>query len=172
MIWAIIDGTSREARYTNLDAGEYTFRVKASNNDGVWNEEGVSGENHRDPALVGDWLVQRGSVVSWPLGLFTSAIGYGLTGLRTRNRELETQVTDRTQELQAAKEDADEARAAAETANQAKSTFLANMSHELRTPLNAILGFTRLLARDRVFQRSNMKCWASSIAAASTCCAW
>lgn len=35
-------GTRREARYTNLDPGEYVFRVKASNNDGVWNTEGTS----------------------------------------------------------------------------------------------------------------------------------
>lgn len=42
---------------------------------------------------------------------------------------------------------AEEARAEAETANQAKSAFLANMSHELRTPLNAIIGFTRIVRR-------------------------
>jgi signal transduction histidine kinase/CheY-like chemotaxis protein len=41
--------------------------------------------------------------------------------------------------------EAEEARAAAEQANQAKSTFLANMSHELRTPLNAIMGFTQIV---------------------------
>ncbi|MBC6948215.1 GAF domain-containing protein [candidate division KSB1 bacterium] len=35
-------GTSRTATYTNLDPGEYVFRVKASNNDGVWNEKGAS----------------------------------------------------------------------------------------------------------------------------------
>ncbi|HEY3369797.1 MAG TPA: two-component regulator propeller domain-containing protein [Prolixibacteraceae bacterium] len=35
-------GTKREANYTNLDPGEYTFRVKAANNDGVWNENGTS----------------------------------------------------------------------------------------------------------------------------------
>lgn len=35
-------GTSRTATYTNLDPGRYVFRVKASNNDGVWNEEGVA----------------------------------------------------------------------------------------------------------------------------------
>jgi PAS domain S-box-containing protein len=42
-----------------------------------------------------------------------------------------------------------EARAAADTANRAKSEFLSSMSHELRTPLNAILGFAQLLKRDR-----------------------
>ena len=35
-------GFERRAEYTNLDPGNYTFRVKASNKDGVWNQEGVS----------------------------------------------------------------------------------------------------------------------------------
>ena len=35
-------GTKRETNYTNLNAGEYIFRIKASNNDGVWNETGTS----------------------------------------------------------------------------------------------------------------------------------
>jgi two-component system sensor histidine kinase ChiS len=35
-------GTRRSATYTNLDGGKYIFRVKGSNNDGVWNEEGTS----------------------------------------------------------------------------------------------------------------------------------
>jgi K+-sensing histidine kinase KdpD len=43
--------------------------------------------------------------------------------------------------------EAQEARAAAEYANRAKSAFLATMSHELRTPLNAIIGFTRIVRR-------------------------
>jgi len=38
----IYNGTENTATFTNLDPGEYIFRVKGSNNDGVWNEEGTS----------------------------------------------------------------------------------------------------------------------------------
>ena len=34
-------GDQRTARYTNLDPGEYSFQVSASNSDGVWSEKGT-----------------------------------------------------------------------------------------------------------------------------------
>jgi len=60
---------------------------------------------------------------------------------------LEKEVSQRTQELVKAKEDAELAKEDAELANQAKSEFLANMSHELRTPMHAIISYSSLIGK-------------------------
>jgi signal transduction histidine kinase/streptogramin lyase len=145
--WNKVDSARRFATYTNLDPGDYVFRVIASNNDGIWNEEGASIRiTITPPWWETAWFrIGLGVLV---IGLLAGGFRWRVSSLQARSRELETQVSERTQELQVAKEDAEEAKEIAEEANQAKSTFLANMSHELRTPLNAILGFTRLMARD------------------------
>ena len=131
--WNEVDSSRRFATYTNLDPDDYVFRVIASNDDGVWNEEGASiAITITPPWWETTWF--RIGLGLLAVGLLMGGYRWRVSSVEARSRELEAEVAERTEELQ--------------TANQAKSIFLANMSHELRTPLNAILGFTRLMSRD------------------------
>ncbi|MEN3365057.1 MAG: hypothetical protein V7606_2331 [Burkholderiales bacterium] len=86
-----------------------------------------------------------------------TVVSYNATTFHDRDRKLQgvfaaaRDVTERKQielTLQENYVELENAKAAAEKANQAKSEFLSSMSHELRTPLNAVLGFAQLMASD------------------------
>jgi PAS domain S-box-containing protein len=65
--------------------------------------------------------------------------------VRRLNEGLEGRVLERTGQLEAANEELQRAKEAAEEAACAKAEFMANMSHEIRTPMNAVIGMTGLL---------------------------
>ncbi|KAI5081858.1 hypothetical protein GOP47_0001601 [Adiantum capillus-veneris] len=64
--------------------------------------------------------------------------------LNQMNQTLESQVQERTKELEKANLELQVSQAAAEEASKAKSEFLANMSHEIRTPIHGIIGMASL----------------------------
>jgi ligand-binding sensor domain-containing protein/signal transduction histidine kinase len=96
--WTEVGANRRYITYTNLDPGEYVFRVRGSNNDGIWNEEGTSIRITITPPW---WRT------TWAYALFTILVIAGLSGaylwrvrsLEKRSRKLETQVAEQTKEL-------------------------------------------------------------------------
>jgi signal transduction histidine kinase/ligand-binding sensor domain-containing protein len=91
-------GNNQSASYTNLDPGLYTFRVKAANNDGVWNEEGIS-VNIR---ILPPWWLRKWFVVV--MGLVFLFLVYAVFRIRTarlrkQKRILLSQVANQTARL-------------------------------------------------------------------------
>jgi len=92
-------GNKREATFSNLDPKEYIFKLKASNNDGIWNEEGTS---LRIIILPPWWktLAFRSFFILTILILISLFFYWRIAAYRTRELELNTLIQQRTEELE------------------------------------------------------------------------
>ena len=91
-------GTRREAYYDNLPPGRYTFRVRASNNDGVWNETGVTLPLYWRPHFYQTiWFY--GLCVLCLVGLGGGVYRWRLAYLIRKTERLEQTVAERTTEI-------------------------------------------------------------------------
>ncbi len=91
-------GYRRFAKYTNLQPGEYIFKVIGSNNDDVWNEEGASFKVIIKPAFWQTLLFK----ILVILFIFSSVFTYfklRMRAIKKRNEELELEVKKRTKEI-------------------------------------------------------------------------
>ena len=115
-------GERNSAFYTNLSPGKYIFHIKASNNDGVWNEEGRSLAIIVQPPLWRTWYAYLFYVIA------LAAIIYGILYYVNIKRNLEAGLKMKQLEKQKQEE-----------FHQAKIRLFTNFSHELRTPLMLII---------------------------------
>ena len=96
-------GNDRRAFYTNLPPGDYTFRVKASNNDGVWNEEGDQLALTLRPHWHQTWWVRSLAVLAI-LALAIAIVRMRLRSAHRREIQLTMEVARRTEALREANE--------------------------------------------------------------------
>jgi signal transduction histidine kinase/ligand-binding sensor domain-containing protein/CheY-like chemotaxis protein len=120
--WLITDGKIRKATYTNLDAGDYLFHVKASDEDGEWYDQEAK---LRITVLPPWWRTELAYILYTLLLAGSLLLARWMVLRRARARfvlENERRETRRMHEM-----------------DMMKIRFFTNMSHELRTPLSLIL---------------------------------
>ena len=120
--WLILENTQNKVTYTNLNAGDYFFKVKASNNDGVWNEDYAQLHIKVLPPFYASPIAYSFYVIV----ILLSLIYYRYSMLQRQKIKFDLE-----QERIQAKRNHE--------MDEMKLRFLTNISHEFRTPLTLIL---------------------------------
>lgn len=91
-------GHVRKASYTSLEPGTYYFRVKASNNDGVWNQQGASIKIIITPPFWGTWWFKI-LMLLLIVGSSYAYYDHRINNIKKQKAALEKQVKERTSEV-------------------------------------------------------------------------
>lgn len=135
--WNYVDASKRIATYTNLSPGEYTFHVKASNNDGVWNEQGRTILIIVLPPWWQTWWFQAIAAIVIVLSLI--AFFYlRLRSIKERNIVLYKLVKQKTSELEGKNIELLQS-------NNTKDKLFSIIGHDLRNPVSALSALTDML---------------------------
>lgn len=167
--WVTTGYSDRKAVYTNVPPGNYTFRVKASNNDGIWNEEGVNLNITIVPPWWKTWWAQTlfYAVLAGCVFLFFQV---RLSVIKHQKRVLEEQVRVRTAEVVQQKEEIQSQAERLQELNTTKDKLFSIIAHDLRGPLNSLQGIMSLLdpkiltSDDLAGMKSNLSSRIESIA--------
>lgn len=137
--WNIVNADRRSATYTSLPAGDYVFRLMATNNDGIWSDHEASLHIEVLPPWWNSTLFRLFFLLIL-LGLVILLFRIRMMGIRLRNIKLEAMVEEKTESLKVQNAEIQHMSNKLQEAAQSKIGFFMNVSHEFRTPLALILG--------------------------------
>ena len=116
-------GNQNRATYTNLPAGTYTFRVKATNNDGIWSDNQAELIITVEPPFWWSWYARLFYLVLLVAGVYYY--------VQLRLKRAERQHQQQLQQLNEQKE---------KEVREARLNFFTMIAHEIRTPVSLIIG--------------------------------
>jgi signal transduction histidine kinase len=158
-------GTRKFASYTNLDPGEYTFRVKAANNDNVWSKEEAQVKVIITPPYWKTWWFKSGVILTIVCIAYV-AYKARIKSIQAQNEKLESLVLQRTEELnkqsiiiasqrdelqnknsqlEEALNEAEAQRRKAEEASKFKTELLGIAVHDLKNPIGCFMLYADLI---------------------------